>query len=507
MKKVLSLILALLMLVLCLASCSGGKDTTGAPESTDKPTESEELTGRDAEQDNIPADLSYGGETVTFLYRNTEGPWLYELDCEELMNDTLNDAIHYRTIDVENRLGVDIKTIGQPVYVANCTEWNNALSTSVLTNTGDYDGAAIYTSQSSALAKDGIYLNMYSVSSEYGDGYINLEKPWWNQTLVDELTTYGALYFLAGDLLISNAAQGNCIYFNKDLFDEKYPNELSATLYQTARDGNWTIDKLISYVSGVWDDSNSDGVINDGDVMGWCDLGGGSDGDMESWIYALGLSITQTDAYGEPEIALLDNPNSRQAFEMLQKLYYGNDGTYGSSGLTSKTTETQFMNGNILFKRVYLSYGSKLRETDVNYGVLPLPKLNEEQEDYRTCFCNNSSTLIFCSNLSSERAAMLSAVAEAMASASYKNVIPVYYSTVLQGQYSKDPPDAEMYDMILKSFVADFGFAYSTVSLGGVGKLFREVGLSVDLQSQIDANRTRYNEALSDLLEALEAIA
>ncbi len=507
MKRTLCLILAALMLLLCFASCGGNAETTSAPETTKKPEGTEELTGRDAEKDEIPGDLRYDGETVTFLYRNTDGAWLYELDCEELMNDTLNDAIHYRTIDVENRLGVDIKTIGHPVNGSDCTAWNNALSTSVLTNTGDYDGAAIYASQSSALAKDGIYLNLYDVSDEYGDGYLNLDKPWWNQTLVDELTTYGALYFLAGDLLISNAAQGNCLYFNKDLFDETYPTEGREKLYTLAREGNWTIDKLTEYVGGLWVDANSDGVINDTDTMGWSDLGGLSDGDMDSWIYALGLSITQNDSYGDPYLALLDDPNIRPAFEALQKLYFGTAGSYGTSGLTAATVDSHFKNGNVLFKRVYLNYGSQLRESTVNYGVLPLPKLNEEQEDYRTCFCNNSSFLVFCSNLAGDRAAMLSAVAEAMASESYRTVIPTYYSTVLQGQYSKDQPNAEMYDMILKSFVADFGFAYSTVSIGGVGKLFRDVKPGVDLQSQIDANRTRYGEALESLLEALEAIA
>ena len=102
---------------------------------------------------------------------------------------------------------------------------------------------------------------------------------------------------------------------------------------------------------------------------------------------------------------------------------------------------------------------------------------------------------------------MMSAVLELLAATSYKQVIPTYYSTVLQGMYSKDQPDAEMYDLILDSFVADFGLAYGTRSIGNINHLFRDMSASYDIQSTIDSNKSAYEAALADLLAALEAIA
>ena len=507
LTKRCSLLLACLMMLLCFASCQGNKETE--KESATKPTETEEETGRNAIKDGVPANLNYGGkETVTFLYRNTGGVWIYELACEELMNDALYDSIHYRNIDVENRLGVKIQTVGQTAnWGAEVAAWNKTLSTSVLTNTHDFDGAAIYASQSSALVKEGIYYDFNKISTDYGDGYIDLSKPWWNQTLVDELTTYGALFFLAGDLLVSETAQGFCLFFNKDLFNEKFPSVGTNALYQTVRDQKWTIETLTDYVSGVWDDTNSNGIIDDGDVMGWNGLGGVSDGGMDSWIYALGLNITKPNAYGEPEISIIYDPDTVPAYELVKKLYMETKGSYGSSDLTTVCTETLMKNGNLLFDRVTLNEGAGMRDSAVNYGVLPMPKLNEEQEEYRTIFCNNASLLVLCSNLTDEKAKIVSALIELMSASSYKTVTPVYYSTVLQGIYSKDQADAEMYDMILKSFVADFGFAYSTMSLNEVGSIFRDVSKTCDIRTKIESKKQSYETALEQLLKALDEVS
>lgn len=498
------------MVAFCFASCGGNTETK--PAETTKPTvtDTEAETGRNSVKDDIPTDLNYGGkETVTLLYRSNDGIWKYEIACDELMNDTLYDSIHYRNIDVENRLGVTIKAVGQDATTSGgaLTAWNQTLSTSVLTNTGDYDGAAIYASQSSALAKDGIYYNFNKITSEFDEGYLDLTKPWWNQTLVNELTTYGSLFFLAGDMLVSETAQGYCLFFNKDLFNEKFPTVGTSALYQTVRDGNWTIEALTEYVSEVWDDTNSNGIIDDGDIMGWNSLGGVADGGMDCWLYSLGLNITQMNSFGEPELSVIYDANTVPAYELVKKLYMETQGSYGSSGLTAACTETSMKNGNLMFTRVYLSSGSGMRESAVNYGVLPMPKLNEDQDEYRTIFCNNSSFLVLCSNLSDEKAKVVSAVIELLAATSYKNVTPVYYSTVLQGIYSKDQPDAEMYDLILDSFVADFGFAYSTKSIASVGSLFRDVSASADIRSKIDSNKQSYETALTQLLEALEAVA
>ncbi|MBO4979414.1 MAG: hypothetical protein J6D16_03310 [Clostridia bacterium] len=493
--RVLALLLALLMLLPAYAAC-GDK-----PEETTKAPQSNGNDDRDGEQDTVPADLKYNGETVTFLVRGGSNMNQYELACEELINDPVYDAIHYRNIDVENRLGVKIKAIPRNDEFPY-TDWNNALSVSVLTNTGDYDGAAFYLSAGTSLAKEGIYYNLLSLTKDEG-GYLNFEKPWWNNSMVDELSVYGAMFFAGGSLTITQAASGVCVFFNRDLFNQKYPDDRDTTLYQLVRDGQWTAEKMTYYVSNCWDDLNSDGLVGPGDVVGIKSLGSAA-GQMDAWVLAMGLDFTRTDVFGEPELVLF-NSHTVPAYEKVRGVF-NNPGGFIPAG-EANHEDTSMPNGNVLFYTQSLGYGADMKSSTVNYGVLPIPKYNEDQEDYRTCFANSASALAVCSNLSDSRAAMVSAVLEVLSAESYKQVIPVYYGTVLKGHYSREQADAEMYDTILNSFVFSFGFAWSTGSLGGISGIFRRLDSEYDIQNFIDSNKDSWNNQLTSLLSALSDIS
>ncbi|MBO4979615.1 MAG: hypothetical protein J6D16_04330 [Clostridia bacterium] len=497
--KILSLFLALLMLLSMFVACGNTPaETTGKPGGS-----VENDDPRQEVADTVPTDLRYNGETVNFLVRGSSNTmYQYELACEELLNDPLYDAIHYRNIDVETRLGLKIKAIVQPGAYEDRTTWNNSLSVSVLTNTGDYDGAAFYLSTGAGLAKEGIYYNLNALTKDEG-GYFDFEKPWWNQSQVDELSVYGALFFAGGSLTISQAAAGTCVFFNRDLFNQKYPDDRDATLYQLVRDGKWTIDKMTDYVSNCWDDLNSNGVADSGDVVGIRNLGNAS-GVMDAWIYGMGLDITKNNAYGEPELVLV-NGRTVPAYEKVRALFNNEGGIVIATA--DELGETDMPNGNVLFMTQGLNYGMEMKASTVNYGVLPVPKYDEEQDDYRTCFGNSASALAVCSNLDDARAAMVSAVLEVLSAESYKQVVPVYYETVLKGHYSREQADAEMYDTILGSFVFSFGFAYSSSSLGGIGGIFRRLQFDYDIQNYIDSNKDVWEQNLTDLLLALEAVS
>ena len=504
--KLISLFLVLLFVITAFAACGKPAETTKPDAESKKPKETDP---RFAIEDSVPENLNYKGETVTFFSREDQDIYKYEIACEELLNNTLFDAIHYRNIDVENRLGAKINNITQIMYGGqNVTLWNNTLSTSVLTNTGDYDGAMIYTSQSSPLAKEGIYYNLLTLSPEYGgDGYFDFSKPWWNQSLVDELSVFGTLFFAGGDVTVTEITDLFAIVFNKDLFEVKFPDERVDGLYQIVRDGKWTVGKMTEYVSEVWDDLNSNGMIDAGDVVGlWTDAIPGGDGsDMDGWLYAMGLEITETNDYGEPELVLHKHSNLVPAYEAVKKLFFSSPGSLAA--LESQLGDSTFANGKQLFSNFVFKWGENYRESEVTYGVLPIPKFTEEQANYRTTFVNTASSVILCSNLPDSRATMLSAIIEVLSAESYKQVTPAYFGTVLQGHYSKDVADAEMYDMIIGSTYFTFGYAYSSKSLGGIGTIFRNVSDTFDIQSHIDSNKESWEQNLIDLLEALEAVS
>ena len=155
--KIATLILALLMVISCFVACGGNTDET-----TEKPSSNKNVDeyGRDYVADSIPADLRFDGETVTFFTRSDNEYWKIEMDTEATTNDTVNDAIFYRNATVEDRLGITIDQIQQPGTYGVHTQWLQALRNTVLTKSGDYDCAAVYASQGSALATEGIYYNV-----------------------------------------------------------------------------------------------------------------------------------------------------------------------------------------------------------------------------------------------------------------------------------------------------------------------------------------------------------
>ena len=485
--KLLCLVLSLVMVIACFAACTGGDETT-LPKATG--TDDDE-SGRNAVKDTVPTDLNFKGEKVTFFVRNDNDMWKNEMDVEKTINDTLYDAIYYRNATVEDRLGVEITQIGQAGTFSVSDSWNTTLRNAVLTKSGDYDAAAIYASTGSALAVEGLYYNLLDLP------HLNLDQPWWNQTIRDELTLFDTLYYLGGDIVVTQTANGMALFFNKDLFDELYLSQ-NIDLYDTVDKGEWTIDYMGELVAGAWVDENSDGVISDGDTVGYtCSANSASDGGMDAWIPAMGIRLT-TIIDGYPELTFYDE-HTVEAFEKVKALHLENPGTLSGGG----ASQTKFSIGNQLFMRAKLDSGSTLRDMQDDYGVLPLPKFDKEQEDYYTTFDNTSSLVVVLSTC--QQTEKVGATLELMAAESYKQVTPAYFEICLQGKYSDAPEDAEMYDRILKTFVFNFGFCYSTKSLDGVGSLFRD--LTKDVAQTYESNKIKYETALETLIDKLDEIS
>ena len=500
LMKLLALVLACLMLVTTFVACGGSTETetqkngaeTGAPE-----TDSGKETDATVVEDDVPKDLRFNGETVTFFTRNDHDLWKYEMDVDTIMNDTLFDAIYYRNKTVEERLGVTIDTLEMAGTYAKRAEWNDALRTAVNTQTGDYDAAAIYMSTGSALAVEGMYYNVIDFP------YINLNQLWWNKDIQEELTLFGTLYYLAGDIAITETAGGGVIFYNKDLFDKHYGAQ-GIDIYAEVTNGKWTIDRLHELASNVHEDLNGDGLVSEGDIVGYGDTdpSNGSDGSRDAWVAAMGLSIT-TMVNGMPELTFY-NSRTIQAFEKIQNLYLRNPGTLALSGREVST----FSNGYVLFQRGDLNTGSSLREMKDRYGVLPMPMLDEAQYQdlgYQTSCVNTCSLITILSCLPESRKDVVGATIELMAAESYKQVRPAYFEVALKSKYSEDPNDAAMYDIVLDSFTFSFGYCYSTESLKAVGNMFRD--FTADIAEKWDANDEVYEEKLQTLIDGLDEAA
>ena len=483
--RLLVFVLALIMTVSCFAACGGDPaETTAKQESNGNVDE----YGRDYIADSIPTDLRFDGQTVTFFTRNDNEYWKIEMDTDATTNDTVNDAIFYRNATVEDRLGITIDQIQQAGTWGVHNQWLQSLRNSVLTRAGDYDCAAVYASQGAALATEGMYYNVKELD------YIDLQKPWWNQSLLAELELFDTIYFLGGDIAITQISNAGCMVYNKNMFEEYFKD---VDIYRIVDEGEWTIDKLYEFSSQVWVDVNSSGIIDDGDAVGLLDYNDG--GLIDLWIAALGVDITLKDSEGYPYIAIY-NERTVDAFEKLKRLNLENPGTLA---FNTQRSETGFVNGNVLFASSQLVQCESYRSMTTPYGALPLPMYDKEQGYYATYPQNSCSLITVLSTCQDPE--LIGATLELMAAEAYRQVTPVYYEKCLKGKYSNNADDARMYDKIVEGIKLDFGFIYATTSISGINNMFRKI--DGDIAQTYEANKIKYETALEELVNKLDEIS
>ena len=503
MKKVLLIVLVLLISLSALPACGNTSDTetkapateTKAPESSGGQNDKYDASfDRTSVSDDISSSVKFNGETVTFFTRNDLEHWKYEMDSDAIVNDTLYDAIYYRNKTVEERLGVTITTIQQPGNFTNRNSWNDTLRTTVNTKTGDFDAAAIYASQGSALALESMYYNVIDFP------YINLEKPWWNQNMQDELTLFNTLFFLAGDIAVTEITDTFCLQYNKAIYD-KYYGTSDIDLYGIVENNKWTIDMMYDLVAGVHEDNNANGLVDDGDLVGlWAKDPSYQESWNDAWIPAMGINIT-TMNMGVPELSFYSERTLR-AFESVKRVLATCPGTLA----VTEVSTTKFADGLVLFNMSNLNAGAGLRDMKDAYGVLPLPMLEEGQDGgYGTTFGNVASLITILSSLPSERKELVGATLELMAAESYKQVTPTYFEIAVKTKYAESPEDAKMYDLVLNSVKYSFGYCYSTVCLSELGSLFRV--MSRDVAKTYEERAETYQQKLDDLIEGLDEAA
>lgn len=440
MKRIVALILVFAMIFVSLAACSETpKDDKTPGNVTDTDTESTDDNTDDAldAEPDIPANQDFGGESFNIIY---PGWSLYEkyLTAPELTGDVMNDALFNRTYYVEDKLNVDIEFITMGYIDTILTEMTN----SVNSGDGAYDMAVTHCINALIGLVTGGYI------MDWNDiPYVDFSKPYWNQSINDTLTIEGITPFAASDLLI---ADPNVIYFNKDIADN---NTAIGDIYQYVYDGTWTIDKMTELATAAVLDLNGDSKMNVKDQYGITSHLGWP---LDSFMYGFDQYITQFDETGRPVIAL----KSERMVTIMEKMYTlfcEGDRAY-TSGVNDRYIA--FDTYHSLFYVLSLSSMEQYRETEVNYGIVPFPKLDEEQENYISL----NWTGLQCIPVTCKDAKMTGMVTELLASESRKQVLPAYFDVLLAGKIARDPETIEMLNIIFDTCVYDFGMNFSNQS-------------------------------------------
>jgi len=485
MKKAFS-ILIILSLILSLFACSGGnddsKDTkpadTTSPVVTDPPIYYEE--------DELPSDLDFGGEKVFILAPEGE-TWEKEISVEELTSDPVNDSIYNREKSVEDRLGVEIETEYVPA-----DNYNNKVTIQMSSVEDTYQIYAARTVYFAQNVFDNYLTDLYNVE------HIDLEKPWWSPHFTEAAEVKGSLYLATGSYALSVTRLLFAVYYNKTVaenYQETY-SELG-DLYTLVDSGKWTFDKLIELSSSIYKDVNGNSERDTEDTYGLL-MNDGITVDPIWSSFDLNIFSRTSDGWFELDV------NTDKLYSAIEKMINLLHNTTGisvvkSAGDTSlRTMSEYFASDSALFmvNRLLEAEHTVLRNMQSDYGILPFPKYDENQEEYYSF--PHDQYLSFSIPITNQNPDIAGAVLEAMASYSYRDTVPTYLNQVLKGRYMSDAQSRNMIDLVVKGFKVDSSWIYA-MTLGQFGQNFRS-----DMTSGSTSYATTYAQTEKTIKIALK---
>ncbi|MBQ8576939.1 MAG: hypothetical protein IJ449_03085 [Clostridia bacterium] len=455
-----SVLLALLACVPAVIACGDAGDgktvETKTADNTAAVTdaaETEELTGRAAVKDNLPDDLDLGGETIRILTRADDRDTRIEFIAEEETGDIIEDAVYNRNLAVMERLNVQMEVIeaGTGATRHEGAVVNGLIDKSVLAGEDAYDLVGNHMSQITPYILKGAFLDMHDLP------YLDWEQPWWNQSYNAHITLDGKQYMCAGELAQTMISGTYVTFFNKKLWAENWGDD---NLYEIVQNGEWTLDKMKMYCDVMYSDLNGNGQVDEDDRFGFVYMESQIQGDA----FAGGANVTFT-TYDESDgyyYWTLENEHTATFLSKMKSLMHENNNVWYTTE-TERKFSVDFMykmlDDTVLFMPHMLSGTDQLREMKSDYGIVPMPKLDENQEDYTT-FVHNGFT-VFAIPTTCQKAETVAPFLEAMCAESYRSVTPAYYDVALKVKYARDEEAAAMLDIATQSIVFDFGYLYN----------------------------------------------
>lgn len=441
MKRIISLLLlaAVLFTSLAFAGCGDNSGNGGGG-------------GNDGGGDQIidygVGEHNYNGDSVKISCFSI---FEYEMFAEEDSSEFIDDAIYKRNARVEQAFNMELEPV---VSIATgsedlTTHYNDVLK---WMNSGEnvFDILAMYAYQAGKLVLRGELFDLRSEHVPYVSTSINNGAAWWPYQINIDCTVNGAQFLAVSDLCLTAMEMVYAVAFNKDMEED---NNIARgfgyeSLYQMVDAGKWTLENFHTIVKDRWDNApgSTDGR-DENDTYGLV-VGGGTDSD--AWAYALGFKYTKNDGEMTPE--LWDwHGGIVTAIEDLRDLY-GANGTWKQWGdQYSKRTEF-FANGHAIFNLTTLLElkTDYIHNMESDFGVLPYPKMNEAQQQYKSGTMDHYTMLAISTTIGMGTPLERTCVAlEALSVDSNKTVKDQYYNLIVTHKNTTDEESVRMIKLIM----------------------------------------------------------
>ncbi|MFA6947355.1 MAG: hypothetical protein WCQ72_00060 [Eubacteriales bacterium] len=481
-KRVMALLLAALLCAASLASCgseSGTPAVTTAAATTASDTAAETTTQL---KPDVPEDSDFGGYEFKVLTKGQfDIHWKSkDIYAEELNGEPINDAVFNRNSKIGEKYNFTVSE-----KVGTSTDASGEAKKAILAGEEAYD-MILLGSQLNSLITGGMLVNLNNIP------YIDLTKPWYDQNANASLSIDHKLYVTAGDLMIMDNDATWTLLFNKSLAEDLGVGNL----YDKVNDGTWTLDALHDCIVNASRDINGDGVQDEFDQWGI----EGESFNTTALILGAGEHIIAKDDNDLPYIAM-QTERFYTAFEKANSingdfslcLYAGKySAKYPDSSLWSDCMDKTFTDGRSLFNFAGLNRVSLFRTMETDFGIVPIPKFDENQTEYYNVVSLWCANLLAVPKTASdlERTGI---IIEALSAESMYTLTPAYYDITLKTKSSRDEQSSDMLDLIFSSRVFDLA------NLFGWGGLFDLAG------GQTDSGKNEIASAVEKKLKSAQS--
>jgi hypothetical protein len=366
--------------------------------------------------------------------------------------DPINNAIYDRNGVVEEAYDVVItkeylSIDGNPSY--STTFRNNEKS-------GDeaFQMITMRTVNISGFCLEGLMTDMNQLPN------LHTDMPWWSQDSVRSYTMGSALYFAAPEMLLRDKGATAAMYYN-----QKVANDAGIdNLYTLAEEGEWTFDTMLSMAEDVSADMDGDDLVSSAEDM--YGINGGRR-DMPYYLFAgAGMKFAQIDEDGYLELLYGGEETVNVWQDILDYLMYSDFYYVHQADMTLIPEKFEpFEADKALFQMGLVKSTLNFRDMETNYGVLPVPKYDEYQENYASLVWMHHDCVLGIPG-SCKNTDVISAVLEHMSYISYYDVYPIFYDTIILGRSARDQQSKEMLELIFQVRSFDPGQYWLNDSLG-----------------------------------------
>lgn len=507
-KKILSVILAVMTVLVMLTSCSDGVNGD-SNEKIEKVTETAGVSDSHAETgvgynkyireyvEGLADSNDFDGKNFTWIGGGSQAP-----KSDEFSGNVLDDALFHRQRDIVEIFGIKWENYS-PAAVENSVNHPivDAVIQDKLANAGAYDaGYGTPIAVLNPLFTEDCLNDISTVSG------IDFEREWWPEGYRESNNIEGRMYYVGGPIVTSYYTDASSVFFNKNI-TEAYEVE---DIYALVKNNKWTFDKMFEIAETIPENTDGSGIYRYAKPDG------------VAVIVANGLTITK---FNENNAPYVPDKYPNEIAELSAKFapVFSNDAlTVNTKGILTGNYEVfeekygyadsgeMFADGKVLFCFTTTGEAAAMRDKSVDFGILPMPLGSDSQESYRTYGDTWSMFNVFIPTSAKDKD-FSGVILEAMAALSSRYVKEAYYDVILRSDGGYDYETQDIIDTIFDSKVYDMieFISYSgTCNCGGGHDIVKVLkgaiqetsdGISSKYDMQARLVNIHINEILSDM--------